>query len=130
MNIAKNPGLQEQEQECSPDYIYTSQQCSKYPIHARAQVLISAKVYSIALRDCRSALHLDPTHDKTLLRLAHCYENIDISKSLEVRHHLIFKTSQGYLGSHTLMSFRKKYETFPISQPYHPFILHLVTRFF
>lgn len=54
----------------------------------RAQVLINAKAHNLALRDCREVLKLDPTHEKTLLRTAHCYENIDAAKSLEVLNNL------------------------------------------
>jgi len=58
----------------------------------RAQVLITAKAYNLALRDCRDSLKLDPTHEKTLLRMAHCYENVNKTKSLEVLDLMMFTT--------------------------------------
>jgi len=48
----------------------------------RAQVLIAAKAYNLALRDVERALSIDPIHDKTVLRRAHCYEALDPGKSL------------------------------------------------
>ena len=56
----------------------------KINLKFRAQVLIQAKAYNFALHDIRKVLLLDPTHEKTLLRMAHCYETIDATKTLEV----------------------------------------------
>ena len=40
----------------------------------RAQVLITAQAFHLALRDINEALAIDPLHEKTLLRRAHCQE--------------------------------------------------------
>ena len=50
----------------------------------RAQVLITAKAFSLALRDVNRALDIDPIHEKTILRRAHCYEQSNPEKSLTV----------------------------------------------
>ena len=49
----------------------------------RAQVLITARAHNLALRDIDRALNIDPGHDKTILRRAHCYEALHLpAKSL------------------------------------------------
>jgi len=48
----------------------------------RAQVLITAKAFNLALRDVNKALDIDPVHEKTILRRAHCYEASNPEKSL------------------------------------------------
>eukprot|EP00092_Neocalanus_flemingeri_P105693 GFUD01135498.1.p1 GENE.GFUD01135498.1~~GFUD01135498.1.p1 ORF type:complete len:616 (+),score=152.19 GFUD01135498.1:39-1850(+) len=48
----------------------------------RAQVLITAKAFNLALRDVNRALDIDPVHEKTILRRAHCYEESNPEKSL------------------------------------------------
>jgi len=48
----------------------------------RAQVLITAKAFNLALRDVNMALAIDPLHEKTILRRAHCYEASNPEKSL------------------------------------------------
>jgi len=48
----------------------------------RAQVLITAKAFNLALRDVNKALGIDPLHEKTILRRAHCYESSNPEKSL------------------------------------------------
>ena len=40
----------------------------------RAQVLITGQAFHLALRDINEALAIDPLHEKTLLRRAHCQE--------------------------------------------------------
>ena len=49
----------------------------------RAQILITVKAYNLALRDINCALDIDPVHDKTILRRAHCYDEVsDPARSL------------------------------------------------
>ena len=40
----------------------------------RAQVLITGQAFHLAMRDINEALAIDPLHEKTLLRRAHCQE--------------------------------------------------------
>jgi len=49
----------------------------------RAQVLITAKAHNLALRDIEAALAIDPIHEKTILRRAHCMEVLNPYKSLQ-----------------------------------------------
>ena len=46
------------------------------------QVLITAQAFNLALRDIQPALEIDPCHEKTLLRRAHCYEHSDPERSM------------------------------------------------
>lgn len=48
----------------------------------RAQVLITAKAFNLALRDVNRTLDIDPLHEKTILRRAHCYEASNPEKAL------------------------------------------------
>ena len=64
-------------------------------IDIKEQPLLEYNSYSIGIictwnvffcRDIRKALEIDPIHDKTILRRAHCYEALDPAKSLMVCH--------------------------------------------
>lgn len=48
----------------------------------RAQVLIIAQAFHLALRDINEALAIDPLHEKTLLRRAHCQERDSPERAL------------------------------------------------
>ena len=56
----------------------------------RAQVLITAKAFNLALRDVNIALEIDPLHEKTILRRAHCYEESCPEKALTVDYPLLY----------------------------------------
>ena len=48
----------------------------------RAQVLIIGQAFHLALRDINEALAIDPLHEKTLLRRAHCQERDSPERAL------------------------------------------------